>query len=184
MNKIFIFIFIFSTMLFSYDIKSSDISFSWTGFKTLKKIGVSGIFEDVEYSLNKKNNQSLTQSLKGIKVYIKTSSLNIGGNKVKYNNVYNHFFKLMNSKKIEASIYKVIEGDKLGTLTLKIKMNGRVNIVPMQYNIKNDTLKATGVLDVLDFALSKQYKSLAKACKPFHKDLTWTQVELKLNIKL
>jgi len=184
MNKIVVSILLMASMSFAYDIKPADISFSWTGFKTVKKVGVSGVFDEVKYTIPRKTNKSLSKALVGAKAVMITKSVNIGNNKLKYKNVYGSFFKAMKNETIEVSIYKVIEGTNLGTLSLKVKMNNRTNIVPMQYTIENNVLKSVGVIDVLDFALSKQHKALAKACNPFHGGLTWTQVALKLDIKL
>ncbi len=183
MKKVFTLVLLLTTMSFSYDIKPSDISFSWTGFKNDEKIGVSGVFDKVKYTMSKKSSaKTLKKALTGTKASISAKSVNIGNNAIKYGNVYGNFLKLMKSDTIEASIYKLMEGKNIGTISLKIKMNNRVNLIPMKYIVKNNTLEAIGTMDVLDFALSKQHKIFSK--NKFHGNLSWTQVDLKLNIKL
>ena len=174
------------SMAANYDIKPSDISMQWTAFKTAKKVGVSGDFDKIVYDIpNKKDRGTLVKALKKAKATIQAVNLNIGDNKLKYDNVYSTLFKSMKTDIIEATIYDLMEGEGgIGTILLEVKMNKRNNKIPMQYEIKDNVLVAKGTLDMLDFNLGKGRKALVKKYGAYHEGVTWTQVNLELSIKL
>ena len=68
-------------------------------------------------------------------------------------------------------------------LMLEIEMNDEEMTIPLNYTIKNNKLVAKGIIDVFDFDLNDNHKSLNKACSEKHEKKTWNDVEIHLTAK-
>lgn len=161
-----------------YNINSEDIEANWTAFKTPSKLGVKGRFRDI--GLEKKNFKadSIESILSGLKFNINAKSVwtrNSGRDAklVKY-----FFMNMKNKSMITGSIKEYDSEDML----LSINMNGVAKEVPMKVTVDKSFLKASGVIDVFDFALNSNLSAINKACDSLHKGKTWNDVQIELKV--
>jgi hypothetical protein len=156
-------------------VKESDVSIRWTAFKTPSKVGVGGTLPKLKFN-SKVKGTSVKDALYGQEISIDTSTVNTG-NKARDAKISKFFFANMTGKyKIGAAIKKI--EDKI--ITISVAMNGKTLDVPMAYTILGNELKAKGVIDILDFGMSKGLKTINKACKALHQGKTWNDVNLEL----
>ena len=158
-----------------YSITPNDIKVTWTAFKTPKKVAVPGTFSDLGIQG--------TLEGKSIEEIVKSSTFNINTDlvdtkdKARDAKVAQFFFKKM---KGPASITGKVEAMDRGVMSLSITMNEKTLVLPLTYKIKKNKLTASGVLDVLNFAMDESLKSITAACKEKHEDKTWSDVDLSL----
>ena len=72
----------------------------------------------------------------------------------------------------------VIEGKNKGTILASVRMNGKTNKVPMQFEVVGKKIVAKGVLDLSEFNAESARASLQEAVSDLHEGLTWSQVEI------
>lgn len=154
-----------------------DLNLTWTAFKTPKKVGVSGTFNELGLEKDSLSAKSFSGLLGGVKFAIstKTVATKDSGRDQK---IATFFFKEAPSIKgaiLEASDTSLLVG---------IEMNGVKKEVPMKVKLQDESFVATGSMDVLEFGMSENLKSLNKACFELHEGKTWSDVDLKLSGKL
>lgn len=175
MKTIFLSLLLISSSLYASCISSIDFSkaqINWTAFKTPAKVGVKGSFKNFKVNATGNN-------LDNAEVEIDTSSV-YTKNKQRDAKIYKHFFKRMvSSTKIKAKILNFTKS----TLDLEVKMNKSTIIVPMDVSIRNGILKANGIIDIFDFNMYKNLKSINYACKELHQGKTWNDVQIELVLK-
>jgi len=95
-------------------------------------------------------------------------------------NTVNNFFKKfdMDAGKIDTKIVEI--NDK--AISVEIKMNGVAKVIPFTYTVENDTVKASGKLDVLDFNTNKAWAQFSAVCKGFHKGKSWSQIDINFQV--
>lgn len=153
----------------------------WTGYKFAKKTPVKGTFKDIKFKFSKGN--SIHEELLGATAMIDLSKVSTG-NPASEENLTLGFFNKFSSKDIRVKIEQVIEGENQGAILARITMNKKSQLIPMQYEIKDNQLVAKGVIDVLSFKLDAALDSLSKVCKDLHEGYTWSQVEVGFVIPL
>ena len=167
----------------SIDTEKAEVK--WTAFKTPAKVAVSGGFDDVKFKFGTPNKaQSLESQLNNATATIDIMKVNLGDPQ-KNENVTTHFFGNFAKKEpIKVTFKDVIEGKDKGTILANVRMNGKSQKVPMQYEVANKKLIAKGVLDLSEFGLENARASLQKAVGELHENLTWSQVEIALEAPL
>lgn len=159
-----------------FKIKKGGIEIKWKAFKTPAKVGVSGVLKKY----------IMTGALSGpsMKKIALQSSLVIETNSVFSNNsardkkLYDFFFKTMvDGDKIQAKV-KEFKSDE--ALLLEVKMSGVTKTIPMNVKMGRNDFRAKGTLDLFDFSMHSQLKSINKACFALHKGKTWNDVEIEL----
>lgn len=169
MKKILLALLLATASLCALEVQNTTVKF--TAFKTYAKIGVSGVFDKVQ--VNTKTAKTVPALLENATANIDTSSVN-SGNKGRDTKLVTKFFDVQNVKNIKAKIINVTKG----MLLLQLSMNGKTLNIPMNYNVKDNTVNAKGVIDLADFAMLKSLKSLTKACYVLHKGKTWQDVNI------
>jgi hypothetical protein len=166
------------TCSFTHD-SSKDVV-KWTAYKTKAKAPVSGTFKKKKIELKgKKNAKALNTFLKFATVSIDAQSVETG-DKVRDNKIALFFFKSMLPKsEIIAEIVKVHPKKK--KIDLKIEMNKVTKTIVMDYKFEKDLFTMNGVIDVLDFGLSKQLANLGRACSVKHEGKTWSEVAIQFD---
>jgi hypothetical protein len=149
----------------------------WRAFKTPAKVGVLGTFTDVQRMSTKNKAKTLSELLNGQKVEINAHKI-ATGNEGRDENIVDNFFKKLKKNVIKATV-KNIDAKKK-TLNLEVILDGVKREVPMSYDFKDSVMKATGHIDVLDFALDGALKSINEACFTMHEGKTWSHVEVLL----
>ena len=143
----------------------------WTAFKTPLKTGVSGTFERIAYIPAKES------CLEGSRAIINKHSVTTG-NAARDKTLDMAFFS-----KLPGDITAKIEAVKKDRLDVAITLGGITKIVPFHYKKEGDTHKAHGVIDLLDFAADDALRSINRACYDLHEGKTWSDVELRFEIK-
>ena len=169
MKKTLLSLLLVAASLSALEVQQTTVKF--TAFKTYAKKGVSGVFDKV--TLTDKKANDVKSLLLNAAVDINTASVN-SGNKGRDAKLVNAFFNVQNVKHIKAKIVKV----EKNSLMVAITMHGKTLNIPMSYSVKNNTVKANGVIDLADFTMLPSLKSLNKACYTRHQGKTWQDVDI------
>ena len=156
---------------------NGDLGVKWTGFKTAKKVGVSGTFNDINLQI--KSDDNFEEFLKSANVTINTSSFDSGLD-VRNKSIVSTLFSLKSSEKIIASIIDVDTNKK--SLILKLTMNEVTKEVPLTYENKEGVVVAKGQIDVLDYSMSEPYAKFAKACFDLHEGKSYSEVHIEFTL--
>lgn len=182
MKKVLLSSILLAGLCFGASVDGNNAKINWTGFKFANKTGVKGSFSDVKFKFSKQNG-SLAEILTGSTAKIDLKKV-ATGNPVSEENLTKGFFANFEGKDIRAKIESVMEGENQGTILLKVTMNKKSQLVPMQYTIENNTLVAKGMIDILSFKLDKALEGLKQACGELHEGYTWTQVEIGFELPI
>lgn len=166
------------TNLNAYELDGKlDVKF--TGFKSAKKVGVSGTFKTIKLDIKK--SAKLADFLKSSNVEIDALSVDT---KMAFRdkNITSTLFSLASAKTIMGSISSVKGDDKKGTLSLKLTMNKVTKEVPMTYMVDAGKIMVKGSVEILDFALNDSFAAFALKCKAFHQNKTYSDVALEFTI--
>ncbi|WP_368029581.1 YceI family protein [Arcobacter sp. s6] len=156
---------------------NGNLSVKWTGFKTEKKLPVSGTFNNIKLDI--KSSINLSDFLKSSNVIIKTNSLE-SKNPERNNNIVSTLFALASADIIEGNISDVNEEEK--SLILNVTMNEVTNPVRMDYIIENGNIIASGGIDILDFSMQKSYMAFEKKCADLHENKSFSDVDIEFVI--
>jgi C4-type Zn-finger protein len=171
-----IFAFSLVSNLNAYEL-NGDLGVKWTGFKTEKKVAVSGTFNDIKLDI--KNSDKLTDFLTSAKVKITTASFE-SKNPERNASIVSTLFSLASSKNIEGTITKVDE--KAKTLTLDVTMNEVTKAIPMTYEIVEGNIVAKGTLEILDFNMKDSFLAFAKKCAALHENKSYSDVNIEFTL--
>ncbi|MCX2716128.1 YceI family protein [Helicobacter sp. MIT 21-1697] len=179
MKKIIAGMMIVSSIVCAASIDVAKAQVKWTAFKTPAKIAVGGSFDDVKFKFGTPNKtQSLESQLNNATATIdimKVNTADAGRDETLRKSFFEHFNK---KDPIKVTFKDVIEGKGKGTILANVRMNGKTQKVPMQYEIAGGKIIAKGVLDLSLFGLENARASLQNAVKDLHENLTWSQVEI------
>ncbi|MCK9472492.1 YceI family protein [Sulfurimonas sp.] len=165
------------------------VEVSWTGYKTEKKVGVGGSFDNVLYTPVAKSGENFRSILVGSSVVVDTSTVN-SKHSERDEKLVKFFFGMMSAKNINAKIVdikadkKVKDAPRTGVVEVEIEMNGIKKIVPMAYSFSDGVFEAKGDIDILDFSASKALSSINKACYDLHEGKTWSDVAISFKTKI
>lgn len=174
---------IMASVAFGATIQADKAQVKWTAFKTPAKAGVTGSFDDVVFKFGTPDKQgSLKMQLNNATATIDIMKVNLN-DEGKNATVREFFFGAFNKKEpIKVTFKDVIEGKDKGTILANVKMNGKSKKIPMQYEVAKKVLVAKGVIDLGEFGAEKARASLAEACNDLHEGITWSQVEIALEV--
>ena len=156
---------------------NGDLGVKWTGFKTEKKLPVSGTFNDIKIDI--KASPNLSDFLTSANVIIKTSSFE-SKNPGRNESIVSTLFALPSAEVIEGNILEVNEDDK--SLILNVTMNEVTNPVRMDYTIENGNIVAIGNIDVLDFLMENSFMDFAEKCAALHENKSFSDVDIEFTI--
>lgn len=151
-----------------------DVKVQWTGFKTAKKAGVSGIFKNVKL-IGGLGGDGL-DALKKLKFEIDTTALESGdaARDLKISKIF--FGTMKDGSKITGSIQKV----EKGYATARVTMNGVDKDVALEVKLDGNKVTGHGFIDILDFSAVSSLRSLNKACFAKHEGKTWSDAEVTI----
>lgn len=158
-----------------FDLDKEKTELKWTGYKTPKKVGVSGTFKKIDLSGHQPAASPL-ESIKNLSFTIDVSSLNSGdpARDVKISKIL-----LFGTDKITGTLKSQSESE----LVFDTTVNGVTKPISLKTTTKGSKISANGYMDVLDFTLSKNLANFAAACKEKHEDKTWSDVNIDLKLK-
>ena len=179
MKKIIAGMVIVGSIVCAASIDATKAQVKWTAFKTPAKIAVNGTFDDVKFKFGTPNKtQSLESQLNNASATIDIMKVNTA-DAGRDETIRKSFFDNFNKKEpIKVTFKDVIEGKNKGTILANVRMNGKTQKVPMQYDVSGGKIIAKGVLDLGLFGLENARASLQNAAKELHENLTWSQVEI------
>lgn len=185
MKKIIAGMVLVGSMAFAAMIDANEAKAKWTAFKTPAKLAVNGTFDDVVFKFGKANAaQSIESQLDGATATIDVSKVKTGDDERDKTIVENFFKKFKKQDPIKVTFKDVIEGKDKGTILASVRMNGKTNKVPMQFEVANKKLTVKGVIDLTEFNAEDARASLQAAVSDLHEGLTWSQVEIALEAPL
>lgn len=160
-----------------YNLDTRNVDFTWTGFKTPKKLGVSGKITDIKLAPGKTASDAVA-ALEGMSFTINLNSVS-SGDTVRDTRIGKILFK--GSETITG---KLLKSDK-EYLYFEINHRKKGIQVPMKYSIVNNKIEASAFMDLLDFAMDNNLAEFAKACAGRHEGKTWSdfKTDLVLNVK-
>ncbi len=155
-----------------------ELDLQYKGFKTDKKIGVSGTFKDVK--LNSKDDVDFAE-------FAKSLSVKIDGNKVDTQNLMrdkNVAILFSKEASITAKIVGVDGDEKQGIFSVDITMGGITQNTNFDYTSDGKIIDAKGKIDILDFGMQETFDAFAKKCSAFHAKKTWSDVEISFKLPI
>jgi polyisoprenoid-binding protein YceI len=160
----------------NYSINESHIN--WIAYKTPKKVGVGGKFS--RHQLNTTPSSSVIKLVESATFSIDVSSIDTG-NPARDKKIKDFFF-YFNNKEVPIK-GKVLSASKEQTKAL-LDINGVKKEVVFKNNYDQDQIVLESVIDVMDFNLSSNLKSIHKACEKLHEGKTWQDVKISILAKI
>lgn len=154
-------------------IESSSLKVQWTGFKTSKKVPVSGVFTKV--NLQGGEGSDARTALQSTQFTIDGTAVD-SGDKARDAKIGAIFFGGLSGGKISGKIKK-IEKDYVH---VNLTMNGVTRPVSLKLNIQGTTINAKGSLDIFDFSGGNALAALTKACYEKHEGKTWSEAGINI----
>lgn len=156
--------------------QAANIKF--TGFKFTNKVGVSGTFKKVDWSMAQSAN--LEAKLLGTKVTIDSYSID-AGNEARNINITEALFQVWGDRYIRGEVVKVDKAMKKAHI--KISVGDKSKVVPFKYSGDYRNYQLTAKLDLIDMGLNSAFASLAKRCATLHTGddgvaKTWSEVDV------
>jgi polyisoprenoid-binding protein YceI len=173
-NILIITSFLYSTVSLAsscYKFQPKQNKISWKAYKTPEKVGVGGQFNKFNIT-PAKSQGTIKQIVESSKFQINTSSV-FTKNPERDKKIVANFF---NSVKLSGQVKNVSSN----RIELDLTMNGKTIPAVMKYTVKNNILKAEGVIDVLDFMMNKNLAAINKVCYDLHSGKTWSDVNIYL----
>jgi len=168
-------------------VQPANMNVSWTGYKTLAKLGVTGEFTSVKYIPVALEGKNFKELFVGSKVSIDTTKINTG-NKGRDETLVKMFFSMLKNKTIDAEIISIKKTDthekgkpRTGSIDVKITMNEKTITIPMQYVYVKGKFDAKGTIDLFDFAANDALTAINKSCYDHHKGKTWNDISISFN---
>ena len=164
-------------------VQDGKLDVMWQAYKTPEKVGVKGKLTSVEYIPHQKEGKNFKELFVGSKVIIDTTKVD-SGNSVRDEKLVKFFFTQMNEPKITGEILSITADPHTkgkpytGKMKVAFTMNGKTVKTVLDYHHENDTFKAQGNIDLLDFAAGNALASINKACYDLHKGKTWSDVSI------
>jgi len=155
------------------DIQSTTVS--WTSYKTMAKIGVSGTFKDLMLIPSNKHSD-IKSALVGTAVQIDMADIDAKAN-IKTSNILKYFVPQLSSQRAHAKIVKVNEK----TLDVAVTLNGVKQIIPMTYSLDGGVCQAKGTIDARDFLMEGALKNLNTHVAG-HKNKGWLDIDIAFEL--
>lgn len=165
-------------------VQPKNINVTWKAYKTFSKLPVAGEFTSVTYTPAALEGKNFRELFVGSKVSIDVSKINTDHTD-RDKTLVKMFFSLLKTKTIEATITDIKKTDthekgkpRTGTIDVKITMNEKTLIIPMQYVYTKGKFDATGTIDLFDFSANDALASINKSCYDLHNGKTWNDVTI------
>ncbi len=152
---------------------------TWTAYKTPKKVGVSGTFDNIKVQGNK-NSDNIEDVLTGATFVINGLSVN-SNNDIRDPKLVKFFFK-----NLARPTFKGEFGEfKNGNVDVTLTFNDVENVSAFKYTIQDNELKINGSIDILeDFKAKNAFNAIHEACNQLHEGKTWTDVSIEVVTKM
>lgn len=169
-----------------YKIKKSGVMLRWVAFKTTKRIGVSGTFNEIKIDVDE-NASSLLELLASTSFEIDSKTVN-SNMEVRDKKIVNFFFgRLAGDFKIYGKVKSVNITTKKGVFL--VNMNGISKNVPFVYSLEGKQIIITAGLNTNNWSAQTAIESINQACEEKHKgddgvSKTWPEVDIDIRIPM
>ncbi|MBG09119.1 MAG: hypothetical protein CME68_10200 [Halobacteriovoraceae bacterium] len=164
------------TCKYSLDGKSLDLV--WTAYKTKKKVGVNGTFNEVKLHSSEGAN-TLGEALVGTRIDFVGTTVN-SKNKDRDRKLARFFFGLIsNSSKGSGKVLSY--NDK--SLRVNLSLNGVKKDLDFALTEKDKVLTGKTQIKLFDFNLKIPWQSISRVCNKQHEGLTWKIVDVSVSLK-
>lgn len=169
----------------SFTANEDGIKVNWTAFKTTKKVGVNGTFDNVDTE-TKPNANSITHLITGSTFKINTSSVN-SNNPDRDAKLVSFFFEKFVNMDITGLFVSATGNNKLGKGTVNLTMNGVAKDVLYTYSVVENEVKINTNIDTDLWNGQTAMVSINKACEKLHTgddgvSKTWKDVDVNVVI--
>jgi len=127
---------------------TNKIDVTWTSYKTLAKIGVGGNFSKVDLKIVNKDASDVKKMLLNAEIRTSLEALDAKMD-LKNSNIAKFFTANLADKVVIAKVILVTNKK----LDVSITLNKVTKTIPMSYTVEKGIVKATGVIDGLDYKL-------------------------------
>lgn len=169
--------------------QKGPVKVGFTAFKTPLKIGVGGTFNEVAFTTNVQDANSLDALLVGASLQLNKSSVNTK-NSGRDATLVSEFFEKLGGDDISAKVLDIKEDEVKagvpiqGVITTRVTLNETTVKVPMRYRIEKGVMMGEGTLDLFDFKANTALESINKACFDLHQGKTWADVKVSFSMNL
>lgn len=171
-----------------YGVNSDEVKVNWTAYKTTKRVGVKGTFNDVQIK-TASNTPDITTLIRATAFMIQTSSVN-SNNEERDGKLVKFFFKkMLGDLKITGSVKSVDGNDKTGSGMISLQMNGESKEAPFTYAVEGSMLTLTSEINTDLWNGQAAIASINTACEDLHKgedgvSKTWPDVSISVAVPL
>lgn len=158
--------------------KELDVTLNWVAYKFEEKEAVKGAFTKFDLTYNEEG-ETPEDKLSNLSFTVDKESANTNDADRDKTIVDNFFLNLKGD--IHGSLGKMEDGKVPVTITLNEKSVTK----DFTYNIQGNEVYFEGEIDILkDFMAETAFNALHKACAVLHLDKTWTDVAIKVSVKM
>lgn len=164
---------------YAYD--NGQTSVNWTAYKFTEKVGVSGVFEDVEIT-GTQEGSTPEEVFTNAEFTIPVSSIN-SNNEGRDHKIQEFFFgKLENSAEMTG---KMVSFNDDGSATFTLSLNGMDQEVTGKYEVSDNVMALKSDIDVSAWGAESGIASLNKVCDELHKgedgkSVLWPDVTISI----
>ncbi len=162
-----------------------SVKLTWTAYKTMDKIPVSGTFKDIVYQFNTNTSKPL-ELLDDARMEIATATV-FSGNEERDKKLWDYFFQMMmDTNQIEARVQQVNPSSDQAVIV--IRMNNKEIPVTFALTTKDGRLQGDADIDVVkQFHAGRALYHLHTACEQQHTgpdgvSKTWPDVHLTFKV--
>jgi len=156
----------------------TDVDVKWISYKTLAKVGVGGNFSKVNLSILNKDAADVKSMLTGASVTMALDTIDAHMD-LKNSNIATFFTANLDAKDISA---KIVSATDKG-LELEVTLNKMTKTIPMKYTVTEGIVEAQGVIDALDFGLTKALHELNMNVAG-HKKKGWNDISISFTMNI
>lgn len=151
----------------SYEYQRAFTKITWTAYKTMAKVGVSGSFNEFNVTPGS-DSSSIKGMLNQLQFSIPVATTNSNNEERDQKLVATFFGSMMNTENIEGSFANVQGNDSAGTMGIIIKMNDVSHEITGNYMVENNKIKITADMHLGDWKAESSVDALNKVCEDLH----------------
>lgn len=164
-----------------YSFTDGETRVNWTAFKFTERVGVSGVFEDIDIS-GTKEAATPEEVFADAEFTIPVSSIN-SKDEGRDRKIQDFFFKnLEESSKLKG---KMVSFNDDGTAVFTLSLNGNTQEVEGEYEVHDKVMVLKSEIDVSAWGAESGIASLNKVCDELHKgkdgkSVLWPDVKISI----
>ncbi len=171
-----------------YGVKTDEVQLNWTAYKTTKRVGVKGTFNDIQIK-TANNTPDVSTLIRATAFMINAGTVNSKNEDRDVKLVKFFFEKMLGDNKITGSVKSVDGNDTAGNGMISLQMNGVSKETPFTYTVEEKMLTLTSEINTDLWNGQAAIESINKACEEKHKgedgvSKTWADVSISVTVPL